>query len=73
MRIVIPTIGSRGDIQPFIALAQGLTRAGHAVTLASHPVMKELIETHDVIFAPSVQILTSPNKCPPSVTVLAMQ
>jgi sterol 3beta-glucosyltransferase len=52
MRIVIPTIGSRGDIQPFIALAQGLMRAGHAVTLASHPVMKVLIEAHGVTFAP---------------------
>jgi UDP:flavonoid glycosyltransferase YjiC (YdhE family) len=33
MRVVIPTIGSRGDVQPFIALAQGLDRAG----LASPP------------------------------------
>jgi sterol 3beta-glucosyltransferase len=46
MRIVIPTIGSRGDVQPFIALAQGLAHAGHVVTLASHPVMKMLVETH---------------------------
>jgi hypothetical protein len=28
MRIVIPTIGSRGDVQPFIALAQGLSVPG---------------------------------------------
>ena len=52
MRIVIPTIGSRGDVQPFIALAQGLQRAGHTVWLASHPVMKELVESHGVTFAP---------------------
>ena len=52
MRIVIPTIGSRGDVQPFIALAQGLGRAGHAVMLATHPVMKTLVETHGVTFAP---------------------
>jgi sterol 3beta-glucosyltransferase len=52
MRIVIPTIGSRGDVQPFIALAQGLTRAGHSVTLASHPVMGSLVQSHDVTFAP---------------------
>ena len=52
MRIVIPTIGSRGDVQPFIALAQGLQRAGHTVWLASHPVMKELVEFHGVTFAP---------------------
>jgi sterol 3beta-glucosyltransferase len=52
MNIVIPTIGSRGDVQPFIALAQGLERAGHGVTLASHPVMKMLVESHGVAFAP---------------------
>jgi sterol 3beta-glucosyltransferase len=51
MRILIPTIGSRGDVQPFIALAQGLLRAGHTVTLASHPVMKALIESYCVPFA----------------------
>jgi UDP:flavonoid glycosyltransferase YjiC (YdhE family) len=52
MRIAIPTIGSRGDVQPFIALVQGLTRAGHSVTLASHPVMKPLVESYGVTFLP---------------------
>jgi len=52
MRIAIPTIGTRGDVQPFIALAQGLASAGHAVTLASHPLMRQLVETHGVVFAP---------------------
>lgn len=52
MKIVIPTIGSRGDVQPFIALAQGLIQAGHSVTLASHPVMRTLVESHGVPFAP---------------------
>jgi sterol 3beta-glucosyltransferase len=51
MRILIPTIGSRGDVQPFIALSQGLMRAGHAVKLASHPMMKPLVECHGVPFA----------------------
>jgi len=52
MRITIPTIGSRGDVQPFIALAQGLIRSGHQVTLTSHPVMRVLVESHGVTFAP---------------------
>jgi UDP:flavonoid glycosyltransferase YjiC (YdhE family) len=52
MKIVIPTIGTRGDVQPFIALAQGLVCAGHSVTLASHPGMKGLVESHGVAFAP---------------------
>ena len=52
MEIVIPTIGSRGDVQPFIALAQGLKRAGHHPVLASHPVMRLLVESRGVRFAP---------------------
>ncbi len=52
MNIVIPTIGTRGDVQPFIALAQGLVASGHTLTLASHPVMKNLVESHGVSFAP---------------------
>lgn len=52
MRIAIPTIGSRGDVQPFIALAQGLARAGHDVRLASHPGMQGLVESHGVAFVP---------------------
>jgi UDP:flavonoid glycosyltransferase YjiC (YdhE family) len=52
MKILIPTIGSRGDVQPFIALAQGLQHTGYTVTLASHPVMKTLVESHAVPFAP---------------------
>jgi sterol 3beta-glucosyltransferase len=52
MRILIPTIGTRGDVQPFIALAHGLIQAGHEVRLASHPAMKSLVESHTVAFTP---------------------
>jgi sterol 3beta-glucosyltransferase len=51
MRVLIPTIGSRGDVQPFIALAQGLERAGHAVTLMTHPHMHALVKSYGVSFA----------------------
>jgi sterol 3beta-glucosyltransferase len=34
MKIGIQTWGSEGDINPFLALASGLSRAGHRVTLA---------------------------------------
>jgi UDP:flavonoid glycosyltransferase YjiC (YdhE family) len=52
MHFLIPTIGSRGDVQPFIALAQGLKTAGHQVTLASHPLMRSFVEAYGVSFAP---------------------
>ena len=35
MQVVIPTLGSRGDVQPFIALAQGLVNMGASVNGAS--------------------------------------
>lgn len=52
MQILIPTIGSRGDVQPYIALSQGLIQAGHQPTVASHPLMNDLVVTHGVPFAP---------------------
>ena len=35
MRVLILTLGSRGDIEPFIALAQGLAAQGHAPSLCA--------------------------------------
>ncbi len=35
MHVAILTYGSRGDVQPFIAISVGLRRAGHTVTLAA--------------------------------------
>jgi UDP:flavonoid glycosyltransferase YjiC (YdhE family) len=51
MKLLIPTIGTRGDVQPYIALAAGLQARGHTVTLASHPTMRDLVEAHAVSFA----------------------
>jgi UDP:flavonoid glycosyltransferase YjiC (YdhE family) len=36
MRIAILAVGSRGDVQPVIALGRGLGDAGHSVTIATH-------------------------------------
>jgi sterol 3beta-glucosyltransferase len=52
MKIILPTIGTRGDVQPYIALALGLQKAGHDVTLATHPCMRGLVESYGVDFAP---------------------
>lgn len=35
MRILIATIGTRGDVQPYLALARGLKAAGHDVALCT--------------------------------------
>lgn len=35
LRVFLATAGSRGDVEPFVALASALRRAGHAVRLAA--------------------------------------
>jgi sterol 3beta-glucosyltransferase len=35
MQICVLTVGTRGDVQPYLALGTALRAAGHAVTLAT--------------------------------------
>jgi Glycosyltransferase family 28 N-terminal domain len=51
MHITIMTIGSRGDVQPFIAFAVGLKKAGHQVRLATHAKFEQEIRAHGLEFA----------------------
>ncbi|KAH9947944.1 hypothetical protein B0H21DRAFT_690917 [Amylocystis lapponica] len=44
------TIGSRGDVQPYIALGKGLMADGHRVRIATHGEFKEWIESHGIEF-----------------------
>ena len=46
MRITCIALGSRGDVQPYIALGVGLRRAGHAVTIATHDEFAALAAAH---------------------------
>ena len=48
MKITILTYGSRGDVQPFLALAVGLTHAGHSVTLAAPHRFANFIESYGI-------------------------
>ena len=60
MIILIFTLGSRGDMQPYLALAVGLQHAGHRVTLATSREFSELIQAYGVGVHPvrfSVQAL----------------
>lgn len=45
MHITCLTIGSRGDVQPYIALAKGLIADGHRVRIATHGEFKEWVES----------------------------
>lgn len=52
MRLVIPTTGSRGDVQPYIALGQGLQAAGHDVCIATHGDFGDAIRSRGLDFYP---------------------
>ncbi len=52
MKITILTYGSRGDVQPFIALAVGLQKAGHAVRLAAPHRFEDFASTYGIPFVP---------------------
>ncbi|KAI5950755.1 ATG26 [Candida jiufengensis] len=49
-RITLLTIGSRGDVQPYIALGLGLQKEGHKVTIATHSEFKDWIEKYKFTF-----------------------
>src|ERR671932_43487 len=52
MLVTIVTAGSRGDIQPYVALALGLARPGHRVRIASHETFRDFVADHGLDFAP---------------------
>lgn len=50
VRVLLCTYGSRGDVEPFVALAKGLHAAGHDVLLASSERFRDFVEGHGVPF-----------------------
>ncbi len=52
MRIMILTLGSRGDVQPFVALGAQLRARGHEVTLTTGRGFEAMIEGQGLIAAP---------------------
>jgi sterol 3beta-glucosyltransferase len=50
-KILIMTIGSRGDIQPFIALGKGLQAAGYEVALQTAEAYKPFVEENGLTYA----------------------
>ncbi|AEO67636.1 glycosyltransferase family 1 protein [Thermothielavioides terrestris NRRL 8126] len=51
MKITCLTIGSRGDVQPYIALCKKLLEEGHHPRIATHGEFKPWIESHGIEFA----------------------
>jgi UDP:flavonoid glycosyltransferase YjiC (YdhE family) len=49
-RFLLATLGSLGDLHPFLATARALVARGHAVTLASHPAYRARAEREGLAF-----------------------
>lgn len=64
MRVSIHTLGTRGDLQPYLALARGLTRRGHQVLLVAPAQFADMVEAEGIGFAalPAefLEVLNSP-------------
>ncbi len=52
MKVGIAAVGSRGDVQPYVALGQGLRRAGHDVRLLVDPTFGDLVRGAGLELAP---------------------
>lgn len=52
MAIAMLVCGTRGDVQPFLALALGLQKDGHRVRLATHAIFKDYVESYGIEFFP---------------------
>ncbi|KAL8899916.1 MAG: hypothetical protein Q9207_005949 [Kuettlingeria erythrocarpa] len=51
LNIVIHVVGSRGDVQPFVALGKVLKRRyGHRIRLATHPTFRSFVEENGLEF-----------------------
>ncbi len=50
MNITLLTYGSRGDVEPFIALANGLIHAGHRVNLAAPESFSKLLKNDQISY-----------------------
>nr|BBH87543.1 hypothetical protein KTC_22940 [Thermosporothrix sp. COM3] len=59
MRIILFSLGSRGDIQPILALASRLNREGHTAVVSSSPDFAELAASHGIEYAPIGPSLTT--------------
>jgi sterol 3beta-glucosyltransferase len=52
MRITITAAGSRGDVQPYVALGLGLKRAGHKVRLAAYAPFEGFVRGQGLDYRP---------------------
>ncbi|ODV58064.1 sterol 3-beta-glucosyltransferase, partial [Ascoidea rubescens DSM 1968] len=50
MHFTLLTIGSRGDVQPYLALGRGLLKEGHKVRIATHKEFEKVVLSNGIEF-----------------------
>jgi vancomycin aglycone glucosyltransferase len=53
MRMLLSTIGARGDVQPLVALASHLKTLGPEIRMCVPPDFREWIQSFDIAVVPS--------------------
>lgn len=48
--VVFATVGSLGDLFPFLAIGRALAHRGHRITVATHPVHRDAVERAGLVF-----------------------
>ena len=56
MRITVAALGTRGDVQPLVALGKGMRAAGHEVTVIAGSNFASTLAAHGLRFVPSVDM-----------------
>lgn len=50
LSVLLPTMGSAGDVHPFIALGVAMQARGHRATIMTNPIFREVIEAQGLRF-----------------------
>jgi len=50
LNVLLPTLGSSGDVNPFVALGLALQARGHRATIITNPIFQAQIESHGLRF-----------------------
>jgi rhamnosyltransferase subunit B len=56
LRVLLPTLGSAGDVNPFIGLGLALRARGHRATIITNPYFQPFIEAQGLGFLPAGRI-----------------
>ena len=70
MKVCILTLGTRGDVQPYVALAKGLIRQGHSAVICTGESFKSLIEENGVNFCKATSDYMAIAKSPEGKAIL---